>query len=36
MAELVSKNGVKSIDWDCFGVELGADRKPVDDGSAVF
>ena len=36
MAELVSKNGVKSVDWDCFSVELGAGRKPVDDGSAVF
>ena len=41
MAELVSKSGTKSVNWDYFGLDyfglkLGADGKPVDDGSAVI
>ena len=36
MAELVSKSGTKSVDWDYFGLKLGAVGKPVDDGSAVM
>ena len=36
MAELVSKSSSKSINWDYFSLELGADGKPVDDGSAVL
>ena len=35
MAELVSKSSMKSIVWDYFSLELGADGKHVDDGSAV-
>ena len=33
--QLVSKSGTKSIIWDYLGLELGADGKPVDDGSAI-
>ena len=36
MAELVSKSGTKSIDWDYFSLKLSADGKPIDDGSAIF
>ena len=35
MAKLVSKSGTKSVVWDFFGLELGKDGKPVDDGSAI-
>ena len=35
MAEVASKSGTKSLVWDYFGLQLGADGKPVDDGSAV-
>ena len=33
---LVSKSGTKNVNWDYFGLKLGADGKPVDDGSTVF
>lgn len=36
MAELVSKSGTKSLVWDYFSLKLGANGKPVDDGSAVY
>ena len=35
MAELASKSGIKRIVWDYFGLEVEADGKPLDDGSAV-
>ena len=35
MAELVSKTGTNSIDWDCFGLELGADGKTINDSTAI-
>ena len=35
MAELASKSGTKSVIWNYFGIEVGADGKPVDDGSAL-
>ena len=35
MAELARKSGTKSVIWDYFGLEVGADGKPVDDGSAL-
>ena len=35
MAELVAKNGTKSIVWDYFGLERGEDGKPIDDDSAI-
>ena len=35
MAELDSKSGIKRIVWDYFGLEVEADGKPLDDGSAV-
>ena len=35
MAKLVSKRGTKSVIWDFFGLKLGKDGKPVDDGSAI-
>ena len=35
MAKIVSKRGTKSVVWDFFGVELGKDGKPIDDGSAI-
>ena len=35
MAEVASKSGTKSLVWDYFGLQLDADGKPVDDGSAV-
>ena len=35
MAELAGKSGTKSVIWDYFGIEVKADGKPVDNGSAV-
>ena len=35
MAELVNITGTKSVAWDYFGLEKGADGRVVDDGSAV-
>ena len=35
MAVLANKSGTKSVVWDYFGLEVEADRKPVDDCSAV-
>ena len=35
MAELVNKTRTKSVAWDYFGLEKGADGRVVDDGSAV-
>ena len=35
MAELVNKTGTKSIAWDYFSLEKGADWRVVDDGSAI-
>ena len=35
MSELVPKSGTKSVVWDYFGLERGADGKPIDDGKVV-
>ena len=35
MAKLVSKSSTKSVVWDFFGLELGKDGKPIDDGSPI-
>ena len=35
MTELADKSGTKSVVWGYFGIEVGADGKLVDNGSAV-
>ena len=35
-SNLLSKTGMKSIPWDYFNLEKGVDRKPVDEGIAIF
>ena len=36
MAELASKSGTNSVVWDTFGIDVVADGKPVDNGSALY
>ena len=36
MAELASKSGTNSVVWETFSLDVGADGKPVDNGSALY
>ena len=35
MAELVNKTGPKSVAWDYFGLEKGADGRVIDNGRVI-